>query len=440
MVKIRQNVLGYSMDEALEENMHGHLGASEHDQTINLLLQQLDPDRAKLHYALYCFEEEHMGDIVTLAQSTYASKAHTTYKDILREKLTRKLGFSPNDLILFTEEIVYAKIFFQIETSPESADRRACGLPVEQLEAYKKQFFPNNSYKEKIFTLLPYAVEDLLNFRKITPTRFKKVFIPVLVNLVEIVVIGYSDLDDLKTIRGMTYYLLREIFDDLMLFIAEDILFHFSNMDRKAIEFLSHFSVNECIDAHGNRHKPNPILDESNHAWNITTIRSTMLQHKKAKQTLYDKKNGLLGIKKKVDTFKRELKEILQLISVEQRALVSLEENIANIHKTLQKLQDTDAQEVKFTENGEEKVFSRTTLMAKLFKKEDMLLSEKNKLRKTLDELTMRFSNKQKEIDIWDKKYTESKELLVSMEAKGHPIDKQYERIKRALAKTLASR
>lgn len=47
------------MDEALEENMHGHLGASEHDQTINLLLQQLD-QIGQLHYALYCFEEEHI--------------------------------------------------------------------------------------------------------------------------------------------------------------------------------------------------------------------------------------------------------------------------------------------------------------------------------------------------------------------------------------------
>lgn len=144
-------------------------------------------------------------------------------------------------------------------------------------------------------------LRDLLNFRKITPTRFKGGYLYLFWSIsLKIVVIGYSDLDDLKTIRGMTYYLLREIFDDLMLFIAEDILFHFSNMDRKAIEFLSHFSVNESIDAHGNRHKATPILDESNHAWNITTIRSTMLQHKKAKQTLYDKKNGLLGIKKKL--------------------------------------------------------------------------------------------------------------------------------------------
>lgn len=428
------------MNEVFEENVHGHLKTSEHDKAINLLLKKLDTDEARLHYALYCFEEKHIGPLVTLAQSTYPNKGHTSYKDVLCEKLKHKLDFGPNDLILFTEEIVYAKVFFQIETSPDSADRRACGLAIEQLEAYVKKFFPNNSYKEKILNLLPYAIEDHLNFRKITPTRFKKIFIPILVNLVEIVVIGYSDLEDLKTIRGITYYLLREIFDDLMLFIAEDILFHFSNMDRKAIEFLNHFSVNECIDAKGNRHKPNPILDESNHAWNLTTIRSTMLQYKKAKQTLYDKKNGLLGIKKKIDTFRRELKEILQFIAEEQKALMATEENIEHIHKTLQKLQETDAQEVKFTENGEEKVFHRMTLMSRLFKKEDTLLSEKNKLRKSLDELTMRFSNKQKEIDMWDKKYTESKNLLVSIEEKGHPIDKQYERIKRALAKTLASR
>ena len=285
--------------KAEEESVHTPHVALENEKKINQLLLQLNPEISRLHYALYCFEDDQIGSIITLAQNSHPQKTHTTYKDFLREKLSHKLGFGPHDLILFTEDMVYAKIFFQIETSPESPDRRACGLSVEVLEAYKAKYFPKQSYKEKIFELLPYAIEDSLNFKKITPVRFQKIFIPILVNLVEIVVIGYTDLDDLRTIRGFTYYLLRELFDDLMLFIAEDILFHFSNMDKKAIDFLAYFSINECIDAHGKRHKARPILDESNHAWNITTIRSTMVQHKKPNKLCTIKKMDSLVLRKR---------------------------------------------------------------------------------------------------------------------------------------------
>lgn len=428
------------MDTRTQESDQSHSQAHENDHKIDQLFSQINPATSKLHDALYCFEDDQIGHIITFAQNHHSHKAHSSYKDFVREKLSQKLGFGPNDLILFTEDAVYAKLFFQIETDQESPDRRACGLSVEALEAYKAKYFPHQSYKEKIFDVLPYAMEDVLNFRKITPSRFQKLFIPVLVNVVEIVVIGYTDLEDLRTIRGLTYYLLRELFDDLMLFIAEDILFHFSNMDKKAIDFLSYFSINESIDAQGKRHKAHPILDESNYAWNITTIRSTMTQHKKAKQALYDKKNGLLTIKKKADAYKRELKELMKLLLSEQTALKNAEESISGLHKTVQRLQETDSQEVKFTENGQEKVFARNVLMSKLFKKEDALLSEKTKRRKAYDEIHTRFFNKQKEVDTWEKKYAESKEILASIEAKGHPMDKQYERIKRALAKTLASR
>lgn len=299
-----------------------------------------------------------------------------------------------------SDGIIYIKLFFQIESPEETPERRACGLSPEVLETYKQQFFPNDSHKEKIFALHHSVVEDILSFRKITPMEFKKVFIPVLINIVEIVVIMYSDLEDLRTIRGMTLYLLREVFDDLMLFIAEDILFNFSNEDRKAIEFLNFFSINETIDAHGKRHKPNPILDESNHAWNMTTIRSTMIQHKKSKQALYDKKNSLISIKKKLDTQKIEQNELSkQMLSTEKE----IEGKITNIHKTLQKLQESDAEEVTFVENGEEKLFNSKLLMAKMFKKEDELFNQRTKTQRTIKELEHAIANKQRESIMWEK-------------------------------------
>lgn len=408
-------------------------------KSVDDFFNTLSMQTYRMHEVLYAFSDEDLVKAITLAQSCVLPKHYASYKDYICEKIAQKLNFGSNDLVLFIEGGVYAKLFFQIE-SENAEDRRACGLSPELLKKYSKEFFPKQNYKESVFELLPFALEEVLSFKKINPLGFKKLFIPTLVNLVEIIVIEESKCDNLHIIRGLTFFLLRDMFDDLMLFIAEDLLFHFSNNDKKAIEFLSFFSVHESIDTKGNRYKPNPILDESNHAWNITTIRSTMIQHKKAKQSLYDKKNMLLIIKKKLEALKLEKKSFLKQNHTFRNDLFTTEERIKALHKTIQKLHSTDALEVQYTENNEEKIFPKSLLLGKLLKKEDVFLSEKTALRRGLEEGEAKLSNKQKEIDTWEKKFIQNNESLAAIETSGHPIDKQYLRIQRALAKTLASR
>lgn len=410
------------------------------EKKIEQFLKTFNLEKYRVHEALYFMKEDAIGEIVSSLYECKLPKNYTSYKDVLRDKFFKNLGFGKNDLVLFVEGEVYGKLFFQVDVPSDTPDKRACSLPVELLEEYKQKFFKQNAHKEKVTILLTHAVEDILSFRKINPLEFKKIFIPVLVNIFEIVVIEYTDLDDLRSIKGLSFYLLREMFDELMLFIAEDILFNFSNQDRKAIEFLSHFSVHETIDTKGERYKPNPILDESNHAWNMTTIRSTILQHKRAKQAAYDKKNSLIVISKKLEAYKIDEKELNKQILLEEKTLEELKVKIKNIHKTLDRLQDSDSPEVMFVENGEEKSFQRNGLIVKMFKKEDDIIAEKNRLQKYIKEIENAVENKKKEIYVWEKKYEESSEMLAKVETNGHPMDKQYERIQRALAKTLATR
>ncbi len=428
------------MNSRFDEQNENDLNFSEVEEALDDFFATFDFKPYLVHETLYYFEEEVFEEIIAALRNCRLPKHHITYKDVLREKISQKLELTHQDLILCMDGVVYVKRFFNVDMSGDGPERRACGLSHDVLVEYTQRFFPQDAHKEKIFTLLPHLVEDILNFRKITPVKFKKLFIPMFINMVEIIVIEQSDLEDLKSIRGLSLYLLRDIFDGLMLFIAGDILFHFSNADRKAIEFLSFFSVHESIDSKGNRHKANPILDDSNHAWNITTIRSTMIQHKKAKQAVYDKKNSLITIKNKLDTYKLDQKEYAIQKAKAQEEWQGIEEIIQGIHKTLHKLQESDSEEVRFVEDGEEKIFQRKLLMAKMFKKEDKLITEKTKLQKTFDEINMKISNKQKDIDTWEKKYAENQDVLAAFESKGHPMDKQYERIQRALAKTLASR
>jgi hypothetical protein len=428
------------MAEVLNDDVQEYLKYSDVEKEIDTFLEKVDFEEYLVHEDLYYFDEEVFENVIASLRKCKLPLSYESYKDILREKLLLTLDCNAQDLILVVEGIVYVKGYLSIQLPGNGAERRACGISPEILEECKQRYFPNELHKEKIFGMLPHVVEQTLNFRKISPVRFQKLFIPMFVNMIEIIVIGYTELDDAQSIRGLSLYMLREVFDDLMLFIAENLLFHFSNSDRKAVDFLSFFSVHDSIDSHGNRHKANPILDDSNHAWNITTIRSTMIQHKNAKQAIYEKKNSIIGIKNKLEAFALDQKQLIQQNVIEKEELADVEEAIQSIHKTLQKLEETDAIDVKFSEEGEEKIFNRKSLITRLFKKEDKLLGQKNKLQKSLEKIDLSLANKQKEIDFWTKKYAESVEFLTAAEAKEHPIDKQYERILRALAKTLATR
>jgi hypothetical protein len=410
------------------------------ETVIDQFLAQFDPNRYLFLDVLYRFEEEDLEPIISALEHCKLPKRYTSYIDVLHEKFANKVDLNASDLFLYTDNEIYIKRYFQVTLPENCTDRRACGIPLETLASYKKQFFPNDEHKERLIALLPFAIESTLNIKKINPMEFKNLFIPTFVNLADIVVIESSELEDLRSIRGLSYFILREVFEDMMMLIAENILLHFSNQEKKAIDFLSHFGIHETIDAKGNRYKPNPILDESKRAWNMTTIRSTMIQFKKSKQTLYDRRNDIAIIKKKLDHHRSESKEISQQIKKEHENLKEIEEKVEQTRLTLEKLEATDAKEVKFLENGEEKNFDRRSLVAQLYRKEESLLNQKTKLQKSRKELELTLSNKQKEIYVWERRFSETEKSLVILESQGHPIDGQYERIRRALAKTLSQR
>lgn len=396
-------------------------------------------DTFKIKDCLYKIECEELNTIISSLYELKIPKRYPSYKDILKEQIVLQLKLKQNDTIFFFHEIIYVKIFLHVE-SKNSQEKRACGIEPEILKKYADEYFPNNSYKESVFELLDCAIEDTIGFRRVNPMKFSKMFISVFINIFEIVIMECTDIKDRVLIRGFSLYLLRESFDEMMLYISEDILFNFSNADKKAVEFLSYLSVNEKIDSKGVRYKPRPILDDSNHAWNITTIRSTMLQHKKAKQALYEKKSKLIEIKKRLDKYNFDISAIEKIKKAEETELNLVDTKIEGIKKTLKKLEDNDAQKVKYIDDGEEKTYERKPLIAKLFKKEDVLLSKKNQFKKKIEQLNQQIQNKEKDIATWQKKYDDDKEFLEKIEKKGHPTDELYRRIKKALAKTLAKR
>ena len=166
------------MVEILTEGAQSHLKFSDIEKKIDAFFKTTDIRKYQLHEVLYGIEESELADIISALHNCKLPKAYSSYKDVLRDKLSEYLELAPNDLIVFADGGIYIKLFFQVDSSQEAADRRACGLSPETLESYKKRFFPNDEYKEKVLEFLPHVVEESLSFKRVHPARFKKIFIP----------------------------------------------------------------------------------------------------------------------------------------------------------------------------------------------------------------------------------------------------------------------
>lgn len=172
----------------------------------------------------------------------------------------------------------------------------------------------------------------------------------------------------------------------------------------------------------------------------MTTIRSTITQHKRAKQAMYDKKDSLLGIKKKLNAHRMDqVRYSKERASLEQK-LFSVEKSLEAMKKSLKKIENTKSDKIKFVDNGKEKIFDKKPLLLKIMMRETEIYSQKTDIKKLIHSIDIKTENKQKDIDIWLKKYNEGKDTLANIEKTGHPADKQYKRISIALAKTLAKR
>lgn len=396
-----------------------------------------DLAKYKSHDFLYKISGADYDEVMAYFDSSKSSK-HNAFKDIIRKTITKKLSLNRLDTIFITTHEIYIKLFIRVDE--KDGERRACGIDEALLKEYKKKYFSDEVCKKHTLEVLESVVEDILSFRKLNPHQFKKVFISVFINMMELIVIERTHINQIKEVKGFSLYLLREMFDEFLLYIAEDILFHFSNNDKKAIEFISSFKLSETIDANGLKYKANPIIDDNQRAWNTTTIRSTMMQYKHAKQDIYNKKNALLIIKKKLKDYELELKELEKQKKKQIELILKIDEKIKVSHKNLDVVKKATTDTIKFLDNGVEKMYQKNLLVSKLFKQEDVLLDEKKSLEHGMRDINIKSSNKQKDIDIWIKKYNESEKVLQKIDEKGHPIDKQYNKLKESLAKTLAKR
>jgi len=406
-----------------------------YEEKIDKFFNNLEKYRS--HDFLYKISGADYDEVMSYFESSKSSK-QSAFKDIIRKTIIKKLNLSRLDTIFITSSEIYIKLFIRVDE--KDGERRACGIEVDLLEEYKNQYFSDELCKNYTFEVLEFVVEDILSFRKLTPYQFKKVFISVFINMMELIVIEITHIKETKNVKGFSLYLLREMFDDFLLFIAEDILFNFSNKDKKAIDFISAFKLSETIDANGVKYRANPIIDENQRVWNTTTIRSTMVQYKHAKQDIYNKKSALLGIKKKLKDYELELKELEKQKKKQMELISKINNKIKASHKNLEVVKNTTTDTIKFLDNGVEKIYQKNLLVTKLFKLEDILLDEKKSIDHVIKSLDIKASNKQKDIDIWAKKHHESEKVLKAIDEKGHPVDKQYKKLKESLAKTLAKR
>ena len=104
-------LLGYNKSTNPDRNrMEEHF--SDVEKKIDKFLKQFDISKYRVHESLHYFEEDDIGEIISLLHGCKIPKKYISYKCVLMEKFSKKLAMGENDLLLFAEGAVYVKRFF----------------------------------------------------------------------------------------------------------------------------------------------------------------------------------------------------------------------------------------------------------------------------------------------------------------------------------------
>lgn len=354
-------------------------------------------------------------------------------RNVIRRQMYQIFSLKVKDVILFLRGKIYIRAFIPKKPPENDKDRRLGGMDPELIAQCYANHFPEGVWNE-IQALLPDVLYDKLNFSRISNRTFGKTFVPVLLSLIDIIVDkGVDDPECREVSEGLSAYILRQHFDDIMFFISENLVSFVLDRDMNAEQFVKYYEDEIVMDS-GQKLKKSPILDEDGQKWNFSSILSVLMQYKQA----------MLKLKKyeeEVNTKKERVARTRDELDRENQKLRELEEAKNKIEEVIREL-NSEKQLIKYKENKASKEEKKdlnsqvARLNTKIDKEYEVLKTEQAKC----SQQETKIQNKQKEFDNWQKHLDREQDNHSNfMESQGD-VFKTYEKIVKAIAKTIAKR
>jgi len=364
-------------------------------------------------------------------------------KELYRETAKEAFYLDARDLVFFMNEKLTIKKFASSQNVP--TDRRAYGLPPEELEKLKTMVFEQSILNE-IQSGIELLLNNKLNFAVISNEYFRKNAIPLVQNLLYQVASMYMGEDSHLALKNaFVNYIFREHFCAIHELFAQKILELHALREKNAENFLRFFDGNiEVIE--GRQVQKPEIIDEKGQKWNAVSILPIAIQKIRC-----DKENEALQERvekaqdkheeasQKLDIFTQESEVVRQKKEV-------LDEAIKQAMTQGKILQDRNYELKRLRNQGQaneemQKEIAELAVEIKHYsKEEESLRSSIRETNNALEALRIKTKNLNTEIQSLERYINDHHKKLDNLLQVYAPIMEKHELIIDAIAKTLMAK
>jgi len=368
----------------------------------------------------------------------------TLTRDLIKKSFRHSLELDLKDVIFFmSKKIVIKKFIKKEKVKKEGINKRFGGLPPEELEKIKAQYFARSMWYQiepKVYLLL----ENELNFAIITNDFFISNYIKYFQALF-VDIVSSTMQEEPQIVESFANFLLREHFDAMLLLIAKELARMASKREGDAEAFIRYYNGDTILTPDGKQFVKPSIIDEQNNNWNALTVMSMAMQFYQQQTKIKSAENALEPYKQAIDTHDAQHEELKQNIEKLANEKEEFEGSSKDFFKELEedkKKLDTLKNENKKNPSTElnEKINELSTRVKRSYKKEEEIFTQRKDIDNKISSLNTRVTNHKTERKTMFKKYENSKKKIDTLKEEFMPIEKKYEIAMSALAKTISQK
>lgn len=347
-------------------------------------------------------------------------------RNISRQQIEQIFKLDPRDIVFFIRGRISIRLYTPPKKLPVGVERRFAGESPEFMQKIYEQYFPESAWSH-IEEILSEVIAEKLNFSTIDNFTFVKTSVNVFKSMIEIMLLELVDENQRDKIEGFTGYVLRQNFQKIYLYTAQNLLQFVENRDKNAELFIKYFADEIVIDANGNKVQKYAITDTKNQKWNFSSIVSVMMQYKQMKLRIAAQKEAIHTAQQRVLEIQNEIeveKDNHNILIEKIEALDSLiAENDGKILQSKAKSTNSDRTEIQRLNNIQDEFY----------------IQKKNE-KYQLELSNGRLTNKKIELVRRNKKHFYEQNTLKTLIEQTLPITQSYNLICEAIALVLTKR
>ncbi len=362
-------------------------------------------------------------------------------KELYRQAARNAFELHERDLVFFMNDKLTIKKFTE-GSGKKPLERRAGGLPPEELEKLKNIVFEKNIYDE-----ISNAIDDLtrtrLDFTIINNEYFRKNVIPFVQDALYKVTSIYMDEDsDVALKKAFVNYIFREHFGNIHKMFAQRIMDLHTQRDKNVENFLRYYDGNvELLD--GKQVQKPEIIDANDQKWNAVSILPIAIQKQKNDQEIEQLIKNTEKAERKVLDFKHRIETIEEENQRIEERKGDINEQIKTIITESKELQDENYElkkkqkKIKSDEKTQSRINELSVEIRKYRKEEDRLRILVRDLNNSIDLNKVKITNINIDVQAQEKLIKDNNIKKESLLELHKPVQEKYELILEAIAKTL---